>query len=141
MVSITDITTNVETTFDSLSLAAKSINAQSGQISLYFSRNQVKPFKNRYIFKLIDKPVIGEKIKEVESWRTGVKIEVLDLKNNVTTVYPSIRDTARSLNIVHSTVQKYIKLGVPYLGTYVFKKGRVLFLRLRPFRVDKISPF
>jgi hypothetical protein len=60
MVSVTDILSNTETIFDSLGLAAKFLNVNSGQISLYFTRNQVKPFKKRYIIKIINKPLLGE---------------------------------------------------------------------------------
>jgi len=122
LVSVTDLETGTESIFDSIALAGKSLGVYGSQISNYFLRKGTNPFKGRYILKQIDKPTIEERVEEIESWRTGVEIEVLNLKSNVTTVYPSIRDTARVLGIVHSTVQKHFKLDVPYQNTYVFKK-------------------
>jgi hypothetical protein len=58
----------------------------------------------------------------IETWHTGVEIEVLNLMTSITTIYPSFRAAARALKIEHSTIRKYCLLGVPYQNTYVFKK-------------------
>jgi len=60
MVSVRDIIFNTETIFNYLGLAAKILGVNSGQISLYLSRNQVKPFKKRYIIKIENKPILRE---------------------------------------------------------------------------------
>lgn len=90
MVSVTDILTNVETIYDSVNQAEKALDISSGQISQYFNKNQQKPFKKRYVFKKIEK-----EYKEVESWRAGVELNVLDITTNTTTIYSSIWAGAR----------------------------------------------
>jgi hypothetical protein len=45
--------TNTTTTYDSLREAGRALNIKHHIISKYFSRNQQKPYKNRYIFKLL----------------------------------------------------------------------------------------
>ena len=67
MVDVTDTLTGQSTIFDSIASAAKFLNIKGTQISNYFLRNQVKPFQKRYIFKLMDKPVIHEKVDIIES--------------------------------------------------------------------------
>jgi hypothetical protein len=50
------------------------------------------------------------------------KIEVLDLENNKTTFYNSIREAARALSCDHSSIRYYIKSKnpMPFKGRYVF---------------------
>lgn len=121
MVSVTDILTNVETIYDSVNQAEKALDISSGQISQYFNKNQQKPFKKRYVFKKIENINLEKEYKEVESWRAGVELNVLDITTNTTTIYSSIRAGARELDIAHSTILKYAKLSQPYLDKYLFK--------------------
>jgi hypothetical protein len=44
--------TNVSTTYGSMGQAAKAIGIHESSIHKYFARNQQKPYKKRYIFKL-----------------------------------------------------------------------------------------
>lgn len=44
---------NVITLYSSISEAAKALNINPRRISMYFSRNQAKPYKKRYIFTKI----------------------------------------------------------------------------------------
>jgi hypothetical protein len=53
IVSVTDILTNKETIYDSITKAELDIGAARGQVSRYFSNNQEKPLKKRYILKKI----------------------------------------------------------------------------------------
>lgn len=48
-----DRDTNVITLYSSISEAAEALNIDPRRISMYFSRNQVKPYKKRYIFTKI----------------------------------------------------------------------------------------
>jgi len=48
---VIDLEKNTETTYSSLNEAAIALGIRRTAISLYFSRNQQKPFKGRYIFK------------------------------------------------------------------------------------------
>jgi len=49
---VTDSDTNISTSYDSIGLAARALGINDTVISRYFSRNQIKPYKNRYHFKL-----------------------------------------------------------------------------------------
>jgi hypothetical protein len=44
--------TNTKTTYDSMGAAAKALNIDVCIISRYFSRNQIKPYKKRYVFTI-----------------------------------------------------------------------------------------
>jgi hypothetical protein len=125
IVSVTDILTNKETIYDSITKAELDIGAARGQVSRYFSNNQEKPFKKRYILKKITlSEDINLKSEEqlVESWRSGVGLEVVDLTTNTTTTYVSMREAARILGIAHSTIHNYMKSSNPYQDKYLFKK-------------------
>lgn len=131
LISVTDTLTGTETIYNSYNLAAKVIGVHSGQITQYFSKNQVKPFLKRYILKKIENTHLDldrsiQKDKIVESWRAGIELEVLDLKTNATTLYPSVREAARILGLSHSTIIKYEKLAQPYSGQYIFRKTEIL---------------
>lgn len=50
---VLDLETNISTEYDSRKSAAKALNIPVSRFSMYFSRNQKKPFKGRYVFKEI----------------------------------------------------------------------------------------
>lgn len=56
------------------------------------------------------------------------EIEVLDVKNNITTAYNSINEAAKILNIPHSTIVNYFNRNQvkPYKSIYVFNKRQKL---------------
>lgn len=125
---VKDVLTSLETRFDSINKAEKALGLARGQISQYFNKNQIKPLRKRYFlrketenlrWKSEEAYTIPENIK---SYTSSIKIEVLNLKANTLTTYSSIRETARRLNIAHSTVSKYIKSNKKYLNQYIFKK-------------------
>jgi group I intron endonuclease len=51
IILVLDLQTNISIEYDSISCAAKALNIQKSMISMYFSRNQNKSFKGRYVFK------------------------------------------------------------------------------------------
>jgi hypothetical protein len=51
-VIVTDLETNISTSYDSIGLASRALGINDTVISRYFSRNQKKPYKNKYTFKL-----------------------------------------------------------------------------------------
>jgi len=53
IIQVLDVTTNVTTEYNSMGEAALSLNIKQPLISTYFSNNQTKPYKGRYIFKKI----------------------------------------------------------------------------------------
>lgn len=52
-VSVTDLETNISTTYNSLGAAARALNILQSSITIYFNRSQKKPYKGRYIFEKI----------------------------------------------------------------------------------------
>lgn len=53
-IEIFDKDKNETTTHDSIRAAARALNIKQSRIATYFSQNQKKPYKGRYIFKKID---------------------------------------------------------------------------------------
>lgn len=49
-IQVIDLETNISTTYDSISAAERALNLNYGIITKYFTRNQQKPYKNRYVF-------------------------------------------------------------------------------------------
>ena len=125
IVSVTDNLTGKETIYDSITKAETAIGLLRGQISQYFSKEQKKPLRKRYILKKIiisDDVNVETEEQLVESWRAGIGVEVVDITTNEKTTYLSIREAARALNMVHSTISNYMKTSKPYQGRYLFKK-------------------
>jgi len=106
--SVTNIESKEKLFFSSFNLAAKHLGVHGGQISLYFSRRQVKPFLNRYILTVEEKVLSTDEIKPLESWRAGVNIKVKNIITNEIKIYDSLRSAARDLSIAHSTIRKYM---------------------------------
>jgi hypothetical protein len=54
--------------------------------------------------------------------RPSVQIEVLDLFTGIKTVYPSISEAAKALDVRYSTISNYILRNQqkPYKGRYIF---------------------
>lgn len=53
-IQVTDIKTNISTTYHSMNAAARALNILQSIITRYISRNQKKPYKGRYVFRKID---------------------------------------------------------------------------------------
>nr|YP_009262005.1 NADH dehydrogenase subunit 3 [Chrysoporthe austroafricana]AMX22080.1 NADH dehydrogenase subunit 3 [Chrysoporthe austroafricana] len=121
-VSFTDISTNVETVYDSIIAAGKALGKSPSQISEYIRAERNKPFLNKYIIKKIavELPL---KVKSLDKPGTGV--EVLDLTSNEKTNYSSMRKAALDLNISPASVQNYLFNGKVYQDRYVFSKNIV----------------
>ena len=51
-IEVTDIVNNTTSIYDSISAAALGLNIRQTTISTYISKNQKKPYKDRYVFKL-----------------------------------------------------------------------------------------
>ena len=49
-IQVLDLETNTKTIYNSISAAAKALNILQQTISVYFKRNQTKPYKGRYVF-------------------------------------------------------------------------------------------
>lgn len=53
-IEVTDLELGTQTVYDSIHEAARALNFPQSRISMYFKRNQQKPYKSRYIFTKID---------------------------------------------------------------------------------------
>jgi hypothetical protein len=53
-IEVLDLLTNEKLEYGSLGEAALALNIKQPRISMYFSNDQKKPYKGRYIFKKID---------------------------------------------------------------------------------------
>jgi hypothetical protein len=49
-VKVTDLETNISTTYDSINAAARALNIPQSRIIKYFAQNQKKPNEGRYVF-------------------------------------------------------------------------------------------
>lgn len=52
-IEVIDIINNTTTLYSSISAAADSLDISQARISMYFSRNQTKPYRSQYIFKKV----------------------------------------------------------------------------------------
>jgi len=50
-IEVTDKKNNKTTTYDSIREAARALNIPYSAITMYFNRNQTKPYKDKYTFK------------------------------------------------------------------------------------------
>ncbi len=68
-------------------------------------------------------PMFG-KLKAEGAGSPSQKIEVIDIKNNLTTKYDSIKEAALKIGIHRATISKYFSNNQqkPYKGIYIFKK-------------------
>jgi group I intron endonuclease len=54
-ISVLDVVNNNTFEYDSMSAAARALDIKQSRISKYFARNQLQPYKGRYIFsKILD---------------------------------------------------------------------------------------
>jgi hypothetical protein len=49
-VEVTDLETNTTIIYNSMTAAAIALNIRVNAISKYFSQNQIKPYRGRYVF-------------------------------------------------------------------------------------------
>jgi hypothetical protein len=49
-IEVLDLETNTKTIYNSIGAAAKALNIKQQTISKYFTKNQKKPYKKRYVF-------------------------------------------------------------------------------------------
>jgi group I intron endonuclease len=49
-IEVSDLYLNSKTTYDSMGAASRALNISVSRISMYFNRNQIKPYKGRYVF-------------------------------------------------------------------------------------------
>jgi hypothetical protein len=53
-IEVIDLETNISTKYNSICEAARALNCDHSSITSYFRRNQIKPYKRRFIFTKID---------------------------------------------------------------------------------------
>lgn len=52
-IEVIDLELNIKTTYDSMLAATRALNINSTIISNYIKRNQISPYKKRYVFKIV----------------------------------------------------------------------------------------
>lgn len=60
--------------------------------------------------------------KQEGSGRPSQQISVFDNKKSETTIYDSIREAARALDIPNSSIRRNLKTATLYKDRYIFKK-------------------
>lgn len=128
VISVTDTLTSTEVIYDSIRRAEIALGTTNRQIGSHLlKKGSGALFRKRYIIEKLDYPsIVSPDIdKVIESWRSGIKLDVIDLQTNTTTSYSSIREAARNLEMAHSTIRKYSKMDSTYLDRYKFKLYRV----------------
>lgn len=102
VISVTDTLTNTEVIYDSIRRAEIDLGTTNRQIGSHLlKKGSGALFRKRYIIEKLDYPSIvsPDMDKVVESWRSGIKLDVTDLQTNTTTSYSSIREAARNLEM------------------------------------------
>lgn len=54
-IEVLDFETGISKIYKSMNAAARALNINQSIISLYFQRNQIKPYKGRYVFRILQK--------------------------------------------------------------------------------------
>jgi len=111
-------------TFESMGLAARALGINESAINYYFSRNQKKPYKNKYVF-LLGWDYSQENLNKLMLNKSNSKVIVIDVKKNITTSYESKKLAAKALGINITIIYNYIKRNqtIPYKNRYIFKLG------------------
>jgi hypothetical protein len=84
--------------------------------------------REEYSVKILDTETLQEFVKEIATKFThasqAIRIEVLDLDTDKTTIYPSANAAAKALNIKQQAISMYFKQNQqkPYKKRYVFRK-------------------
>ena len=71
----------------------------------------------------MNKNITKQNIFSLSVHSRSKKIEVIDIRNNNTTLYPSISKAARDLGLFQASISLYIKENRtnPFKGRYIFK--------------------
>ena len=97
--------------------------AKKDQYRIYIQQNSMASLVN-----IVSPYMHSTMLYKVKSWfntpRDRNEIEVLDVKNNITTTYSSMHEAARILNIPASAIVNYFSRNQvkPYKSRYTFKK-------------------
>jgi group I intron endonuclease len=96
----------------------------SGENNPMFGKNHSDDTKKKISDALVGNANKKGKPKSEGAGRPSQAIEVVDIKNNITTSYDSIREAARTLNIRKSVISEYFSRNQqkPYKGIYTFNK-------------------
>ena len=119
-VKITNLKTNSSQEFNSLTDAANSLSTNKTTLRKYILNSE--PFKDLY--KIEASLPISDYDSNYINHPNYIKIEVVDLDLNTSSIYISIHAAARALGIVHNTISNFFKRNQtrPYKGRYLFKK-------------------
>ena len=100
-IEVTDLQTGISTSYNSMSEAARALNFPLSGISMYFIRNQKKPYKGRYVLSTT-------KIsKLVRLWRVHIRIKLLKIiKGKWEFIVERIYYQAKAMLVVQPRIQE-----------------------------------
>lgn len=128
-VEVTDLKTNITTTYHAIRAAARALDIDKRYIEHYIFLKQDKPVLGRYTFKLNSDnkstDLIHESINLIDEkvQKTSMKVEVTNIDTKEITIYSSISSAARTLGYRQPSISLYLKENrtKPFKGKYLFK--------------------
>jgi group I intron endonuclease len=119
-VEVTNITINEVTSYNAIRAAARALGLNKKYIENYIFVNSNQPVLGKYTFKLLNenKNNVTPKIQS-----TSLKLEVTDIETNNITMYYSIGEAGRALDIRQASISLYLKDKIikPFRGKYLLK--------------------
>src|ERR1700744_5847676 len=125
-VEVTDVETNIYTTYRAIKAAARALSIDKRYIEHYVYLNQDKPVLGKYTFKLIsyeDENLNPFNNPSIKVQKTSKKIKVVNVETKEITIYPSIGAAARALGYRQASISLYLKENrtKPFKGLYLLK--------------------
>ncbi len=121
-VEVTDLETNVTTTYHAIRAAARALDIDKRYIENYIYLKQDKPVLGKYIFRL-NSDDESTKLINSKVQKTSMKVEVTDVNTKEITIYSSITAAGRTLGYHPASISLYLKESrtKPFKGKYLFK--------------------
>ena len=105
-VEVFDLTTDIKTTYDSISDAARALGVIKSGISMYLNRNTDKPFKGRYIIKKINN--LTQHIRDEQLMKNLiVYLDCGNVSKNRGAIYFQVTNFSDLTNKIIPIFQKY----------------------------------
>jgi hypothetical protein len=108
---VLDNVTGIETIYPSITIAGKSLGLRQAAISLYIKDKRTKPYKKRYVFKLVNSTISLVKYLKPELRLVTIQANAIDLNNLIVIAFKN-KD---SRLVQHSTFPTCTTLHLPDL--------------------------
>jgi len=123
-VEVTDLETNITTTYHAIRAAARALDIDKRYIENYIYLKQDKPVLGKYTFRLnLNSDDESTNLIHRKVQKTSMKVEVTDVDTKEGTIYSSITAAARALSYHQASISLYLKENrtKPFKGKYLFK--------------------